>query len=714
MFEENRAVMLIIEPHSGKIIDANAAALIYYGYSRSVILEKNFKQIDYLYDEEFEIYNKRNESSTNYYLTQHIISGNTLRDVEVYFTVVEQNDKVLLYAIVHDVSDRIKVEKELNNSEQKYRGVVGAIQDVVFVVQEGKFVFVNEAIVPILGYEIDELLNEDFSNFIWDEEKELILDRYKRRIEGYAEPEHYEVRMKHKNGKPINMLLNVSIVEFEGKESLVGTAKDITQIKKSEDTLRKLSMAIEQSPVSIIITDLEGSIEYVNPTFTTITGYDFTEVFRKNPRLLKSESSPQKDYQKLWKTIKAGNIWHGEFLNRKKSGELFWVSAVISPVKNGQGIITNFIAVEQDITFDKFAKDELKCNENLFNSVFNNVPVVLFVLNREGKITLARGKVMEEHNITEERIIGRRAEILFRRNKEIKRDILRATSGESFKCKRFVANRSVEVSYTPIFDEEGNFQHSIGIAYDITESEKNKKELIKAKEDAETSDKIKSEFLAQMSHEIRTPVNSILNFTSLLKAELLEKVSDELKNSFDIIDSGGRRLIRTMDLILNMSQLQTGTYRPSFSQVDLVQDILEDIVSELYSAAAAKGLQLILTVKTDKTTVNVDFYTIVQIFLNLVDNAIKYTEEGIVEIIVDVNENEKLTVSVKDTGIGINEEFIPKLFSPFSQEESGYTRKFEGTGLGLALVKGYVDINKATLSVQSSKGKGSVFTITFN
>ncbi len=240
--------------------------------------------------------------------------------------------------------------------------------------------------------------------------------------------------------------------------------------------------------------------------------------------------------------------------------------------------------------------------------------------------------------------------------------------------------------------------------------QKAKDEAEKAKEEAIKANELKSNFLAQMSHEIRTPINTILSFTSLLKHELFDTVDDDLKESFDIIDSGSRRLIRTIDSILNMSQMQAGTYEPNLRDIDINETII-GVISELKSAANEKGLALTFEREKSNNFIIGDEYTLSQLFVNLIENAIKYTEKGYVKIEIVNSENGSVIVNVKDSGIGISEEYLEKLFEPFSQEDMGYTRQFEGNGLGLALVKEYCELNQGNIFVQSKKGKGSVFSV---
>lgn len=236
-------------------------------------------------------------------------------------------------------------------------------------------------------------------------------------------------------------------------------------------------------------------------------------------------------------------------------------------------------------------------------------------------------------------------------------------------------------------------------------------ELKKAKVKAENSDKLKSEFLAQMSHEIRTPINTVLSFVSLLQEALEDKLPEDLENSFSIVNNAGKRIIRTIDLLLEMSQLQTENYEYLPNNLDL-SELFKDLKKEFQYSADEKNIKLEFHDEAEQKIIFADKYMVQQIFQNLLDNAIKYTFEGSIEIKL-YNTEKAVLVDITDTGIGISEEYFDELFHPFSQEESGYTRKFEGNGLGLALVKKYIDLNKATIKVESRKGFGSTFTVSF-
>ena len=139
----------------------------------------------------------------------------------------------------------------------------------------------------------------------------------------------------------------------------------IERRKRLETELIKLSSAVEQSPATVVITDIDGKIEYANPKFAELTGYSIEEAIGKNPRILKTSKTPPEVYEELWKTITSGNEWRGEFCNKKKNGELFWEYAFISPVKDNEGVITNFIAIKEDITERKNADNRLKAQHTV-------------------------------------------------------------------------------------------------------------------------------------------------------------------------------------------------------------------------------------------------------------------------------------------------------------------------------------------------------------
>lgn len=245
------------------------------------------------------------------------------------------------------------------------------------------------------------------------------------------------------------------------------------------------------------------------------------------------------------------------------------------------------------------------------------------------------------------------------------------------------------------------------------EVKKKTEELTKAKTEAENLSRLKSEFISQISHEIRTPVNVVISGVDFLKEQLRDEKDEFTLSVADSIISATKRLIRTIDLIINFAEIRTGTYSFSRKKIDIITDVLNPLLREYKNEAMLKKVDLLLNLKTEKRIIDADEFSVKQIFSNLIDNAIKYTDDGFITVSVEETEN-KIKIGVEDTGKGISDDYMPRLFHAFSQEEQGYTRSYDGTGLGLPLVYQYCKLNNASLKIDKAKEKGTVFTVVFN
>ncbi len=259
---------------------------------------------------------------------------------------------------------REEAEEALRKSERFLNRIIENIPDMVFVkdARELRFVLFNRAGEELLGYPREELAGRSDYDFFPPGEAEFYTAQDREVINSlkFLDIPVETIRTRNK-GTRILHTKKIAISDETGiPQYLLGISEDITERKRTEEELLKLSSAVEQSPVSIVITDSMGNIEYVNPKFTQITGYTAAEAKDKNPRVLKSGESSEEEYRTLWATITSGNVWQGEFHNRKKNGELFWESATISPVKNGRGEITHYVAVKEDVTERKKLEAQLR------------------------------------------------------------------------------------------------------------------------------------------------------------------------------------------------------------------------------------------------------------------------------------------------------------------------------------------------------------------
>ncbi|KAB2846670.1 MAG: PAS domain S-box protein [Melioribacteraceae bacterium] len=246
---------------------------------------------------------------------------------------------------------------------------------------------------------------------------------------------------------------------------------------------------------------------------------------------------------------------------------------------------------------------------------------------------------------------------------------------------------------------------------DITQIKEKEDLLRKAKEEAEKAENLKSQFLAQMSHEIRSPLNTILTSIQMFKEDLMLEENDGQNKYFNVIKSASSRIIRTIDLNLISSELQKQLYKPIYRNLDLFL-ITNSLIYEYRASATNKNIYLNFVCECNNPSVNADEYSVTQILSNLIDNAIKYTDVGRVDVLIYCESDDRIIIEVKDSGRGISEGFLNNIFCEFSQEDFGYNRKYEGTGLGMTIVKKFCDLNKAEIKIESKLNKGtSVFII---
>ncbi|MBN2420038.1 MAG: PAS domain S-box protein [Deltaproteobacteria bacterium] len=236
-------------------------------------------------------------------------------------------------------------------------------------------------------------------------------------------------------------------------------------------------------------------------------------------------------------------------------------------------------------------------------------------------------------------------------------------------------------------------------------------ELAVAKEQAESADRLKSAFLATMSHELRTPLNSIIGFTGILLKGLAGPLNQEQHKQLSMVQNSSRHLLALINDVLDISKIEAGQLDLSFSSFKLRQSI-EGMVSLVSPLAEKKGLDIKVDIANDVENMTTDQRRLEQVILNLLNNAVKFTEAGYVRVSCEC-ENGWYILSVTDTGIGIREEEIPGLFQPFHQIDTGLTRKHEGTGLGLSICMKLMQMMGGSIDVYSQWGKGSTFTIQF-
>ncbi len=540
-------------------------------------------------------------------------------------------------------------------------------------------------------------------------------------------------------------------------------------IEKLKVQNRKLLKAIEQSTATIVISDTAGIIEYVNPQFSILTGYSASEAIGLNPRVLKSEKTPPETFKTLWETITAGKEWRGEFCNKKKDGELFWESAVISPVFDNSGSITNYIAVKEDITESKKTHDEIirmsRLQDLLVNLSLRNINVntsefeqnIIKSLQEISEFIEADRAVIFKYNWAED-TCSAKYEWLNNSIKSIKSESLKIPfaeitswveshkSGKNFyipdlsvyygesakilkligvkslisvpffignECAGFICFESIvkQHSYT---SKENDLLKVFGQIYASLIQRFNLEQTLKfEKDNALKANTAKSEFLANMSHELRTPLNGVIGFSELL---MQTDINDVQLQYASAINSSAKSLLNVINDILDLSKIEAGKLDLEIVKCDMIE-LIEHSIDIIKHSAEKKNLEILLNIPDYLPRfAYIDPIRVLQILINLLGNAVKFTNRGEIELRVNFSELDfekgTYTFTVRDTGIGINDTQKLKLFKAFSQADTSTTRRFGGTGLGLSISEKLANKMGSTIQLESKVGEGSVFYFT--
>lgn len=373
LFTDNRSVMLLIDPDTADIVDANPAACQFYGYSLDEITRKKISDINTLSKAEVHAEMERARTDArNFFRFKHQLADGTIRDVEVYSGPVTVNNKQLLYSIIHDVTEQRRATEALERTTHLARSVLYATHEGIYGLKpNGEIMFINEAAMKMTGWQEDEIVGRLHHELVhhsnvdgtpYPTEKCPVYDTIRTGKIRYVRNEVFW----RKDGTYFPVAYtSTPITEDDKIIGAVVTFRDITREQAAEITRVRLETAIEQSAESIFITDPMGTIEYVNPAFERITGYTYHEAVGQNPRILKSGEHDLAFYENLWDTITAGRTWYGQFTNKRKDGSLYQEDAAISPVFDETGKIINFVAVKRDITEQVNLENQLRQSQKM-------------------------------------------------------------------------------------------------------------------------------------------------------------------------------------------------------------------------------------------------------------------------------------------------------------------------------------------------------------
>jgi len=511
------------------------------------------------------------------------------------------------------------------------------------------------------------------------------------------------------------------------KQNKIATEELLKAKNRAEESEAIIRSALETSQAGIAIAECpSGKFKYINKSGLMIRGKEYDEIAKdigideyvSSWKILHFDGTPfATDEVPLTRAILYGETNSREFIVRRDNNEDRYVWANAAPIYNESGIQTSAIVVFLDITDKKHTEFALKENEEQFRALHENAGFAVGYYKTDGTIISYNRLAAKNMNGVPEDFTGKSVYDIFPKqeamfyHERIKKAVLSDKNDVYEDMLTLpVGNKYFLSTFTKICDVN-NFLLGIQIiSQDITERKQIESDLIKAKEKAEESDRLKSAFLANMSHEIRTPMNGIIGFAEMLKEPGL--TGDEQQKYLSVIEKSGERMLNIINDIISISKIESGQMEIYISETN-INDQIDFIYTFFKTAAEQKGLVLFVEkiLSSKEAFIKTDREKVYSILTNLVRNALKFTHKGSIEIGYKKKENE-IEFYVKDTGAGIQVERLEIIFERFRQGNESLSRNYEGAGLGLSISKAYVEMLGGRIWVESEEGKGSTFYFT--
>ena len=655
-----------------------------------------------------------------------VCKDGTIIHVQTSIKVLRENNvpfKIIGTAL--DITQRKKAEEKLKESEEKFRMAFQKHPDAINIttIADGEIIEINPGFTRITGYSLEESMGKKTSDLeLWanpGDRAEMV-----RRLKEYGSISDFEFLRKMKDGSIKDSLMYVTPITINNTSCLLSIIRDVYEQKQAERKLIKsedrLSMAMLAANDGLWDWDLQTNNVYFDARYYQMAGYKVNEFSHRLEEFQKRVHPDDMDrVMKMAQKNFTGELkrFNTEFRFKKKNSDWMWIlGRAVIVERDEQGHALRFVGTHTDITKRKKAEDEL----HKLSTAVKQSPSLILITDTDGKLEYVNPKCIALTGYSFEESIGKNLRLLKsgKQSNNFYKNLWKTiSSGEVWQGDIQNKKKNGEFYWesahiVPIKDLNGTIVNYVKIAEDITERKETEIELVKAKEKAEESDRLKSAFLSNMSHEIRTPMNGILGFTQLLKEPQL--TGEEKEQFITIIEKSGNRMLNTINDIIDIAKIEAGQVKAVSEEVS-VNQILEEQYYFFNREAQAKGLELnYRSSLSDKDArIFTDHNKLEGILTNLIKNAIKFTEKGSITLGCVHKKNkvdDVLEFYVKDTGIGIPASRIEAVFNRFEQADIADTRAFQGSGLGLAIAKSYVEMLGGEIKVSSKEGKGSTFS----
>ncbi len=725
---EHAPLGIFVADGTGKYIDVNPRACELLDYTRNELLELSIPDvsIDGEVIENFQMLKKDGVISFEDQLRKK--DGDVV-DVRLDAVAITNNQFI---AFCTDITKQKLMEKELQLSEEKFSKAFYASPNLMSFTrpEDGYICDINDSFCHVFGYTREECIGHKTTELnMWadSEQRNKVIEKLKET--GAAL--YFNVDLRTKTGEIRSVIDSIVNITINNQKYLLSVATDITERKHAEESLKasmerekELADIVRNTPIAIAIGYPDGTLKKCNTAFSQLTGYSNTELQHINWNKV---LTPPK-----WRTIESEKLsklgthqrsvkYEKEYIH--KNGSIVPIELLVIANFDLDGNIIHYTGFIEDITQRKKAEEALLENQKRYKKAqamghVGNWEYSLETLKFWGSDEAKRiyGFNKDSKEFTTEKVencIPERERV-----HQALVDLIEHDKKYDLIFDIITFDKSIRKTIHSIAEAErdanGNVIKVVGVISDITKSKQVEDELIKAKEKAEESDRLKTAFLSNMSHEIRTPMNGIIGFTSLLKKPRLS--GEQQQHYIRIIEESGARMLSTINDIIDIAKIESGQIRVFISEID-INELMNGLFEFFMPEAAKKNIQFLITNKVSEqnTIIKTDKHKLNSVLLNLIKNSIKYTHEGSIEFgycIREISNKSELEFYIKDTGIGISKEKQKTVFERFVRANIEDKRIYEGSGLGLTISQAYIEMLGGKIWVESEEGVGSQFYFT--
>jgi PAS domain S-box-containing protein len=709
-----------------------------YKSTNELIILKGIDVSDFILRGQFEFFENRNTfvfigtplvqsveklESKKLFIKDFAVSDPTFDLLHVIKNIEINTDEIKqLLVKLKEKSDLIK------KSEAQYKSILNLASDIIYKTDSlGNFIYCNKAAEKISGYSSSELLTKHYSSLIRQDYKKKTLFFYYNQLKNNVTSTYFEFPIITKSGEERWFGQSVQLIKKESDCEFIALVIDITKQKENEFQLIEankkmmlLQTLINNTSDAIQVSTENGQMVYINNEASKRLGIDvnkisefnvkdFEKIFHNNDEFWKEHVNEVKSKGTL--------IIEGENLNRL-TNHIYPVEVTVRYIEiNAIGYI---IATSRDITERKIIQDTINKQKEKYQNIIANMNLGLLEVDLEDKIQYVNPGFERISGYAAKELIGKSAgEILLTDSfSDLSQQKLKQRAkGISDMYEIPIKNKNGDlkwwmISGAPNYDNDGKLIGSIGIHLDITEQKELELQLELAKSKAEESSKAKEAFLANMSHEIRTPLNAIIGMIRELSKEILTQKQSQFVHNTSV---ASQHLLSVLNNILDISKIEAGELQLDIHHFDIVE-IFNDIMSIMTIKANEKNIYL--KVNNPKNVDHIflgDSSRLRQVFLNLIGNAIKFTHDGGITIDYTVeylkNDYYSVIVIITDSGVGMEESYLKNIFNKFSQEDTSTSRKYGGSGLGMAITYELIQLMNGSINIESEKNKGTSVTV---